>query len=73
MCLPQEQALEQDLSYLTAAYLGYYDVLRDVFGSKEDEVPQVTKDVRGNPIQLTPNIFDLQFGGSTIKERRRKH
>lgn len=63
-----EQALNQDLSYLMGAYYGYQEVLTDIFGSGDSQQPQSqqqqqqpVKDARGDPIMITPSIFDQLF------------
>lgn len=62
MGLPYQQALQQDLEYLAAAYTGYGEVLQACFGTGETDVlPAVTKDATGKPVKLTPEVFDIQF------------
>jgi hypothetical protein len=87
LCWSAEQALDTDLNYLTAAYMGYIEVLEDIFGTTEEQktpVPNprpspqsgantlvVSRDARGQPITLTPNIFDIQFDEAKPSNRRK--
>ena len=82
LCLTENQALDQDLGYLAAAHYGFYDVMETIFGSSEDNeekrvyksASRTSKDARGRPIVLSPNIFDVQFGGEKPPSKlRRKH
>jgi hypothetical protein len=71
---PSQQALNEDLNYITAAYAGYGETLETIFGTKEDTAPEVARDAKGNEIVMTPDLFDTMFGGDErpFEVRRKK-
>lgn len=47
-------------------------MLRAVFGSKNDDSPQVPLGADGRTLQLTPAAFDVHFPGNDNRSLRRK-
>jgi hypothetical protein len=64
------------LIYITAAYEGHLEMLEAIFGKREDApdtvTSKVTKDAKGQEINLTPSVFDAQFDNDNVGPRQRK-
>jgi hypothetical protein len=77
-----ELAMTADLNAIELAYLGRLDMLKAIFGSgdtaSKDQYDKLelptgeVLDARGNEIVLTPQIFDLMFGGGKAGSNKRK-
>lgn len=73
--------MSADLNAIELAYLGRLDMLKAIFGSGDSAKGDYDKlelpngevlDARGNEIVLTPQIFDLMFGGGKAGSNKRK-
>jgi hypothetical protein len=53
----EKVALNTDVNYIELAYQGRVDMLEFIFG-KSDKADGIAKDAQGNPIVLTPDLFD---------------
>jgi hypothetical protein len=61
------------LNYIAAAYDGYCETLESIFGTSDNTTNEVSRGADGAPIELTPNVFDIQFGGNDNRQVRWKH
>ena len=76
MYWPLEQTLWTDVNYILVAFEGHQEQLKAIFGGGEDAPSQkpfkVSKDAKGRDIQLTAEIFDIQFETDRRRNLRAK-